>query len=63
MKQGAIIAFVALATSLAVYSGVGNNNKTKKQKLNVATNQFVVQVEQPMMTVAKTDANNIRFMK
>lgn len=32
MKQGAIIAFVALATSLAVYSGVGNNNKTKKAK-------------------------------
>ncbi|MBK8737995.1 MAG: hypothetical protein IPL98_19585 [Saprospiraceae bacterium] len=63
MKQGAIIAFVALATSLAVYSGVGNNNKTKKAKLNVATIQIVVQVEQPMMTVAKTDASNIRFMK
>jgi len=33
MKQGAIIAFVALATSLAVYSGVGNNNTTKKAKI------------------------------
>lgn len=30
MKKGVIIAFVALATSLAVYAGVGNNNTTEK---------------------------------
>lgn len=32
MKKGAIIAFVALATSLAVYAGVGNNKTTEKAK-------------------------------
>jgi len=32
MKKGAIIAFVALATSLAVYAGVGNNKTNEKAK-------------------------------
>ena len=32
MKKVAIIAFAALATSLAVYAGVGNNKTTKKAK-------------------------------
>ena len=32
MKKGAIIAFVALATSLAIYAGVGNNNTKASAK-------------------------------
>lgn len=32
MKKGAIIAFVALVTSLAVYAGVGNSKTTEKAK-------------------------------
>ena len=32
MKKGAIISFVALATSLAVFAGVGNHNTTQKAK-------------------------------
>ena len=32
MKKGAIIAVVALATSLAVYAGVGNNKTNEKAK-------------------------------
>lgn len=32
MKRGAIIAFVALATSLAVYAGVVNSKTTEKAK-------------------------------
>jgi hypothetical protein len=32
MKKGVIIAFVALATSLAVYAGIGNNKTTQKAK-------------------------------
>lgn len=32
MKKGAIIAFVALASSLAVYAGAGNHNSTQKAK-------------------------------
>jgi hypothetical protein len=32
MNKGVIIAFVALATSLAVYAGVGNLKSTQKAK-------------------------------
>jgi len=37
--------------------------QTKKQKLNVATNQVAVRMEQAMMTVATQVANKIRFKK